>query len=162
MKITVMKQIKFCAGHRLVGHEGKCANLHGHNYIAQIHVTGNEVDQLGRVVDFAVINRLFKGWIDDNWDHGMLLWEEGTEAIKALNSISTSRTFLMPYNPTAENMARYLLFEVAPDLVDEVKGYDIAVSKVVIWETENSAAEVSFDSKLLNYVAAENTSSESV
>ena len=68
----------------------------------------------------------------------------------------------MPYNPTAENMARYLLFEVAPDLVDEVKGYDIAVSKVVIWETENSAAEVSFDSKLLNYVAAENTSSESV
>ena len=162
MKITVMKQIKFCAGHRLVGHEGKCANLHGHNYIAQIHVTGNEVDQLGRVVDFAVINRLFKGWIDDNWDHGMLLWEEDTEAIKALNSISTSRTFLMPYNPTAENMARYLLFEVAPDLVDEVKGYDIAVSKVVIWETENSAAEVSFDSKLLNYVAAENTSSESV
>lgn len=157
-----MKQIKFCAGHRLVGHEGKCANLHGHNYIAQIHVTGNEVDQLGRVVDFAVINRLFKGWIDDNWDHGMLLWEEDTEAIKALNSISTSRTFLMPYNPTAENMARYLLFEVAPDLVDEVKGYDIAVSKVVIWETENSAAEVSFDSKLLNYVAAENTSSESV
>ena len=111
-----MKQIKFCAGHRLVGHEGKCANLHGHNYIAQIHVTGNEVDQLGRVVDFAVINRLFKGWIDDNWDHGMLLWEEDTEAIKALNSISTSRTFLMPYNPTAENMARYLLFEVAPDL----------------------------------------------
>ena len=55
-----MRQVKFCAGHRLLGHEGKCANLHGHNYLIQFHVTGNEIDELGRVVDFGVINRLFK------------------------------------------------------------------------------------------------------
>ena len=162
MNITVMKQVKFCAGHRLLGHEGKCANLHGHNYLAQIFVTGNEVDHLGRVVDFAVINKLFKGWIDENWDHGMLLWEEDTEAIEALNGLSVSRLFTLPYNPTAENMARYLLFEVSPQLLDQIKDYHITVSKVVIWETENSAAEVSFDSKLPNYVAAQNRGSEAV
>ena len=68
MNVTIMRQVKFCAGHRLVGHEGKCANLHGHNYLAQFYVTGGEFDEVGRVVDFSVINRLFKGWIDENWD----------------------------------------------------------------------------------------------
>ena len=59
-------------------------------------------------------------------------------------------------------MARYLLFEIAPELLDEVKGYDITVSKVVIWETANSAAEVSFDSKFPNYVATATGETESV
>ena len=75
MSITIMRQVKFCAGHRLLNHEGKCANLHGHNYLVEFHVTGNEVDSLGRVVDFSVLNKLFKGWIDENWDHGFVLWD---------------------------------------------------------------------------------------
>ena len=83
-----MKQIKFCSGHRLLGHEGKCANLHGHNYIAQIFVSGNQTDELGRIVDFSVINQLFKGWLDDNWDHGLLLWEQDKDAIKAIEVIA--------------------------------------------------------------------------
>ena len=57
MSITVMRKVAFCAGHRLLNHEGKCANLHGHNYLVEFHITGNEVDDLGRVVDFADIKR---------------------------------------------------------------------------------------------------------
>lgn len=143
MNITVVRQIKFCAGHRLLGHEGKCANLHGHNYVAQFYVTGSETDELGRVVDFSVINKLFKGWIDEHWDHGVLLWDEDQEAVKAVSMMETNRLFCMPYNPTAENMAKYLLCEVAPSLVKQIQGYDVTVTKVVIWETENSAAMVS-------------------
>lgn len=146
MNITVVRQIKFCAGHRLLGHEGKCANLHGHNYVAQFYVTGNETDELGRVVDFSVINKLFKGWIDEHWDHGVLLWDEDQEAVKAVSMMETNRLFCMPYNPTAENMAKYLLCEVAPSLVKQIEGYDVTVTKVVIWETENSAAMVSLAS----------------
>ncbi len=150
MNVTVMKQIRFCAGHRLVGHEGRCANLHGHNYLAQIFVTGNETDALGRLVDFSVINRLFKGWIDDHWDHGMLIWEQDVAAMGALKTVEPNRVFALPYNPTAENMARYLLQEVAPELLGKVEGYQIQVSKVVVWETENSAAEVSLDAGSAN------------
>jgi len=91
MVITVMRKVPFCAGHRLLHHEGKCANLHGHNYIVEFHVTGSEVDELGRVVDFAVINRLFKSWIDENWDHGFLLWEEDRDAIQALRQVTPHR-----------------------------------------------------------------------
>jgi 6-pyruvoyltetrahydropterin/6-carboxytetrahydropterin synthase len=145
MNITIMRQVKFCAGHRLLGHEGRCANLHGHNYIAQIFVTSSETDQLGRVVDFAVINRLFKGWIDEHWDHGVLLWDEDQEAIKALTRMEKRRVFCLPYNPTAENIARYLLTEVAPMLISRIDGYDVHVSKVVVWETEDSAAEAAIE-----------------
>lgn len=154
MTVTVMRQIKFCAGHRLLGHEGKCANFHGHNYIAQIFVTGNETDELGRVVDFSVINKLFKGWLDEHWDHGMLVWTKDEEAVQAISQMSMNRLYCMPYNPTAENMAKYLLLEVAPDLIAQIEGYDVQVTKVVIWETENSAAEVCLNERVENGVSS--------
>jgi len=142
MTITIMKQIGFCAGHRLMNHGGKCENLHGHNYIAQIYVSGQEMDSIGRVVDFSVIKKLFKTWIDDHWDHAMLLWEEDTTSIAALSSIQPNRIHVLPYNPTAENMARYLLEVVAPKLLAEIPQYNVQVSKVAIWETDTSCAEV--------------------
>ncbi len=145
MSITVARKIEFCAGHRLLNHENKCANMHGHNYTVEFHVTGHEVDAIGRVVDFAVINKLFKGWIDENWDHGFLLWDQDHQAIGALRSIEPNRVFLLPYNPTAENMARYLLEVVSPPLIASIKGYDLRMTKIVVWETEKSSAEVSID-----------------
>ena len=145
MNVTVMRQVKFCAGHRLLGHEGKCANLHGHNYVVEFHVTGSEIDELGRVVDFQVINQLFKGWIDENWDHGFLIWRKDENALQALRQVEPNRIYELPYNPTAENMARYLIQQVAPRLMATIKGYDLQCTKVVVWETENSSAEVSVD-----------------
>ncbi len=145
MNVTVMRQIKFCAGHRLVGHEGKCAHLHGHNYLAQIFVSGGEFDEVGRVVDFSVINRLFKGWIDEHWDHGVLIWDEDTELIEALGILKLSKTYCLPYNPTAENIAKYLLTEVGPMLIEQIEGYDVRLTKVIVWETENACAELSVE-----------------
>jgi 6-pyruvoyltetrahydropterin/6-carboxytetrahydropterin synthase len=142
MSITIMRKVKFCAGHRLLNHEGKCANLHGHNYLVEFHVTGNEVDSLGRVVDFSVLNKLFKGWIDENWDHGFVLWDKDHNAINAIQSCEPHRLYLMPYNPTAENMARYLMSEICPRLIRSIKGYDLQMKKVVLWETEHAYAEV--------------------
>ncbi|MEM9412140.1 MAG: 6-carboxytetrahydropterin synthase [Planctomycetota bacterium] len=147
MPVTIMRRIPFCAGHRLLGHEGKCANLHGHNYVAEIYITGDETDKIGRVVDFSVVNRLFKGWIDDNWDHGMLVWNEDKGAIEAIQAMSPNRLYRMPYNPTAENMAKYLLLEISPQLVKQIEGYSVQATKVVIWETENSSAEVTIDER---------------
>lgn len=154
MQITVMRKVAFCAGHRLLGHEGKCANLHGHNYIAELYVSGTEIDELGRVVDFAVINRLFKGWIDEHWDHGFLVWNQDLEALRALRQVKPNRVYELPYNPTAENIARYLLLEIGPQLLKQVSGYDLSLSQVVIWETENSSATVTLDAaKAANGIA---------
>ena len=145
MNITIMRQVKFNAGHRLLGHEGKCANLHGHNYVVEFHISGSEIDELGRVVDFAVVKDLFKGWIDRHWDHGFIVWDQDTNAIEALEQVQPNRIYKLPYNPTAENIARYLLEVVSPELISTIKGYDLRVTSVVVWETENAYACVSVD-----------------
>lgn len=138
MALTVMKRIKFCAGHRLYRHGGKCEFFHGHNYVADFYVTGDDVDSVGRVIDFADLKQLFKGWLDENWDHGFLLAHDDENGIHAIKQVVPSKYRILPYNPTAENMARYLLDEVGPELLG---GTNVQLTKVVIWETDDSFAE---------------------
>jgi 6-pyruvoyltetrahydropterin/6-carboxytetrahydropterin synthase len=145
MSLTIMRRIPFCAGHRLLNHGGKCEHFHGHNYVAEVYVSGDEVDPVGRVVDFADINRVFKHWIDEHWDHGFILWDQDRNGLDAIAMVQPSRVFELPYNPTAENMARYLLEVVAPQLLKGVSDRGVHVSKVILWETENSCAEASID-----------------
>lgn len=143
MALTIMRRVRFCAGHRLRLHGGRCENFHGHNYVADFYVTGSQQDKVGRVVDFSELKKRCKGWLDEHWDHAFLLWEEDQNGIDALRMVEPHRLFVMPYNPTAENMAKYLLEEVCPKVLEGTGGH---ASKVVIWETEDSFAEVSADS----------------
>ena len=119
MALTIMKRIRFSAGHRLLGHGGKCEFFHGHNYVAEFFVSaaGDDVDDVGRVMDFADLKNLLKTWIDDHWDHSFLVHEADENAIRALSMVEPCRYFVLPCNPTAENMARYLLEEVCPQLL---------------------------------------------
>lgn len=142
MSLTIMRRIKFCAGHRLFRHGGKCENFHGHNYIADFFVTGDEQDTVGRVMDFADLKARCKGWLDEHWDHSFLVYREDSNAINALRMVQPCRLFEMPYNPTAENMARYLLEEVCPTLLAGTGG--VAV-RVRIWETDEAFAEAALD-----------------
>ncbi len=142
MSLTIMRRIKFCAGHRLYEHGGKCEHFHGHNYVADFFVTGEEVDSVGRVLDFADLKARTKGWIDENWDHSFLVYEKDENAIQALEAVQPPRLFKMPYNPTAENMARYLLEEMCPKALD---GSGARAVRVRIWETDESYAEASLD-----------------
>lgn len=138
MPLTIMRRIKFCAGHRLYKHGGKCEHFHGHNYVADIFVTGDEVDSVGRVLDFSELKSRTKGWIDTNWDHSFLVYEKDQNAIDALEAVTPSRLFKMPYNPTAENMAIYLLEVMCPLVLE---GTGARATAVRIWETEESYAE---------------------
>lgn len=140
MALTIMRRIKFCAGHRLFGHGGKCEHFHGHNYVADFFVTGEEVDEVGRVLDFADLKARTKTWIDQNWDHSFLVFEQDQNAIDALEAVKPCRLFKMPYNPTAENMARYLLEEMCPKVL---AGSGARATSVRIWETDESYAEAS-------------------
>lgn len=140
MALTIMRRIKFCAGHRLFGHGGKCEHFHGHNYVADFFVTGEEVDEVGRVLDFADLKVRTKTWIDQNWDHSFLVFEQDQNAIDALEAVKPCRLFKMPYNPTAENMARYLLEEMCPKVL---AGSGARATSVRIWETDEAYAEAS-------------------
>ena len=143
MPLTIMKRIEFCAGHRLYEHGGKCEFFHGHNYVAEFYVTAEGTDAVGRVIDFAVLKQRFKGWIDEHWDHGFLLNRQDENGIAAARGVRPSKLYLLPENPTAENMARHLLEDVCPPLLQDT---GVTATKVVIWETDGSCAEASIGS----------------
>ena len=104
---TIIRKHEIHTGHRVYGHLGKCQNLHGHSYIIHFHCTATKLNELGMVIDFSIIKNTLCQWLDDNYDHRMLIWQEDPIA-HSLKAIDTTVT-LVPYNPTAENIANYLL-----------------------------------------------------
>ncbi|MDO9183644.1 MAG: 6-carboxytetrahydropterin synthase [Bacteriovorax sp.] len=145
---SAIRKIHFCYGHRVMNHESKCSSLHGHNGVIWVHVTPiKELDSLGRVIDFSVVKSAIGGWVLDHWDHTMIIFKEDTKTIELLNLAPSYKTiFVLDKNPTAENMANFLLWEVCPKLL---KGKGIVVHKIVFWETENCYVEESLDPTLI-------------
>jgi len=133
----IKRRIPFCAGHRVYLHESKCNNLHGHNYVAIFEVAPrDELDSLGRVIDFSVIKDELKVWIDENWDHKFIL-NEIDPAFTALEKINGKENiYLLKENPTAEVMAKHL-FNVGTELLEP---YKVKVVSVYLEETENCSA----------------------
>jgi len=72
----ITAEFEFCAAHRLWKHPGRCANIHGHNYRAEVTATTDDptapLDELGMVADFSLSKEKIGEWIDGAWDHGFL------------------------------------------------------------------------------------------
>jgi len=105
------------------------------------------LDGLGRVIDFGVLKSKFAPWVEDNWDHGMIIYDGDNEMREIFKAIPNQKVFLLPENPTAENMAKYILEVVAPQLLADTM---VHLSRVVLWETENCYVEVCADDSLVN------------
>src|SRR5580704_11757246 len=54
----------FAAAHSLRGYQGKCENLHGHNYRVRLTVAGKELDKIGLLQDFTVLKRVLRGVVN--------------------------------------------------------------------------------------------------
>lgn len=141
--IYVTRKIEFDAGHRVLHHEGKCAHLHGHRYVAEITVSSTGLDSISRVVDFSVIKSLVGRWVDENWDHNILLHPDDPllSSENHFEVFGSKRPWVMPQgkNPTAEVMAEVLL-KKAKELLTDYSS--LTVSKVRLYETPNCWAEV--------------------
>lgn len=86
----VSKRIEVAGAHRLtLDYESPCSQLHGHNWIITIHCRSETLNQNGMVCDFAHIKKLIHGALDH----------------QNLND-------LFSCNPTAENMARWIVEQV--------------------------------------------------
>ncbi len=134
VNIICTRRIEFDAAHRVLEHESKCKNLHGHRYVIEAGFTAGELDKLGRVVDFSVIKQRLGDWINENWDHNTILFEKDQELGKSINQITGQSIFYLPANPTAENMAAYLLENICPKLFSDM---NISCVEVKIYETPN-------------------------
>ncbi len=110
--ITANRYHDISVGHRVFGHESKCAHLHGHNYRVHFTIAG-ELDDIGRVLDFSVIKEKLCMWLEEQWDHKFLVWEDDPWQHQ-LALLDPHGVVWTPFNPTAENMAEYLVTVVAP------------------------------------------------
>lgn len=134
--ITITRVHEIAAGHRVYGHESRCARLHGHSYKFEITCTAPELDSLGRVVDFSVIKEMACQWLEDNWDHRMLLWD--LDPILLYIQKEDATVVPLPFNPTAENLAKYFC-----GIADSLLPQGIRCIRVGVWETSKCFAEFS-------------------
>jgi 6-pyruvoyltetrahydropterin/6-carboxytetrahydropterin synthase len=138
-KITATRYHDFSTGHRVYGHESKCAHLHGHNYRIHLTVEAEQLDTVGRVMDFSVIKTLLAEWLEENWDHKFLVWEKDPFA-STLKTLDTDGTVIVNFNPTAENMGQYLIDVVGPN---QLAGTGVTLVNVNIEETRKCSVTVS-------------------
>jgi 6-pyruvoyltetrahydropterin/6-carboxytetrahydropterin synthase len=98
----------FDAAHRIVGHPGKCAWLHGHTYHLELTVSSEALDPLGMVMDFDDLRELVGKTILERWDHATLLAADDplAPAIRAVQREAPERVVLLPGPPTAEILTR--------------------------------------------------------
>jgi 6-pyruvoyltetrahydropterin/6-carboxytetrahydropterin synthase len=108
----------FSSAHQLKGYEGKCEEIHGHNWKVEIEVEGKGLDTIGMLIDFKDLKNILKDVIDE-LDHKML---NDIEAFKDIN-------------PSSELIARFIHNRIKGELPP---GVDILSTSV--WESENSKA----------------------
>ena len=136
MQIT--RRFEFDAGHRVHGHGGKCKYPHGHRYRLDVTVEAPELNDLGMVIDFGDIKSSIGQWIDDNVDHGFIVWSGDPCLGDALRSLEDSKVIQVHGNPTAEFLVVWLYEKLRPVLQEAAK--DVKMTKLVLFETPNCSA----------------------
>ena len=98
----------FDAAHRIAGHPGKCAWLHGHTYHLDVTVSSPKLNPLGMVMDFDDLADAVRKAVLERWDHATLLAADDPlgPAISAVQRDAPDRVVLLPGQPTAEVLTR--------------------------------------------------------
>lgn len=126
----ITKEIYFCYGHRLMHHQGKCKNLHGHSVKASISIKSDSLNDQAMVCDFSDVKDCVEAFIDEVLDHNFLVHRDDP-IIPAL--VAANERFLpLDEHPTAEVLSK-MIFEY-------VKQSGFAVDQVVLWETASANA----------------------
>src|ERR1700746_2818303 len=131
MAVLVGRRESFNAAHQLYDPDlsdednrrlfGKCANLHGHNYVLEVVVTG-EIDRTtGYVLDLKRLSELITRRVIQDVD---------------TRNLNTDVAWLKGRVPTAENLAQAFWERLRPELPDGL------LRSVRVWETDKNWAEV--------------------
>lgn len=107
--MTITKHFKFYAAHRNEEIGGKCGSIHGHRY--GVAVTVEEPRKGSVTILFEDIENAVKPLID-RLDHSLLLHADDPAKEKLISSGACYRTYEVPFQTSAENMAEHLFAEI--------------------------------------------------
>lgn len=110
----IQVQGNFCAAHALIGYEGDCSKIHGHNWEISAFIECRTLDDIGMGIDFrdakSAVNDIL-----DSMDH------------TNLNDLDAFTTV----NPTAENIARILYTR----LKSRLNSPHVRVARIQVFES---------------------------
>ena len=94
-KIRITKKFRFEAAHALYGYDGKCKNIHGHNYklfvtVIGVPVNDNSNAKEGMVMDFGDLKKIVNTQIIEKFDHSVIFNKNSPHKELANNLISLS------------------------------------------------------------------------
>lgn len=114
----------FSAAHNLKDYEGKCENLHGHNWQVEVSLSAKRLNRQGMVIDFKVLKDMLA---------------------EVLARIDHQYLNQLPYfdkvNPTSENIAKFIHSIISKQFSRK----QLKIEKVCVWETPTSCATYQAD-----------------
>ncbi len=109
----------FSGAHRLRYLQGKCEELHGHNWKVEVSVVSNRVGKDGLVIDFGILK------------------QKVDKVLKPLDhTYLNDLRYFLGTEPSSENIAKYIFDRMKTEL----KGHSVTLKRVTAWESETSSA----------------------
>ena len=141
-KIRITKKFRFEAAHALYGYDGKCKNIHGHNYKLFVTVIGSPTSdssnvKFGMVMDFDDLKKIVKAEIIKEFDHSVIFNKNSPHKKLADDLIKNGhKVVLADYQPTIEEMIIDFANKISSKLPSEIKLHSLKLE-----ETETSYSE---------------------
>lgn len=108
----------FSSAHQLRGYQGKCENLHGHNWKVQVAVTAEKLNNIDIAIDFGDLKQITN------------------EIVAPLDHTCLNNFFpFTEINPSSENISKWIFDSLKKRLPEGIN-----VSSVTVWESENASA----------------------
>ncbi len=108
-KIRVTKKFTFNMAHALYGHDGPCANIHGHTYHLAVTIAGSPLQETnhpknGMVIDFGDLKSIVQREVVERFDHALVLNGNSPHSKVEVLHQQFNKIILLPFQPSCENM----------------------------------------------------------
>ena len=142
--MEVVKIIQWDMGLSVMNHRSICKGLHGHRYKAEISIKGDLIEvegvsEEGMVIDFSDIKKIALSLIHSKLDHAFMVWDKDEELIDFFNNSNGHKPVIVPFTPTAENVASYVFHEIQ-DKFNDAYDTGLKLYSIKLWETPTSYA----------------------
>ena len=144
-QIRITKEFSFESAHMLKDYDGLCKNIHGHSYRLAVTVIGQSntdinSPKLGMVMDFGDLKKIVNSVIVTDMDHSLVVSDKSNYKPLLETGQMFERHFLLPYQPTCENMVIDFAGRIKKLLPQNIKLYSVK-----LYETATSYAEWNAD-----------------